>query len=281
MNDTSARGREHAIEGALLACGLVSLALTLGTLGLLGEQTLAALGEPAGLGGLEIGGLLAGTCLTSLIAIVVALPLGLLAAIHLAEFASASALRVLRPTLDILSAIPTIVFAWLALLVLTPALQRVVPGLADHNALAPGIAMGLMLVPMIASLGEDAIRAVPLGLRDAARGLGAGELATIVHVVLPAASSGLVAIFGLAISRVFGETLIVALAAGREPHASADPRVAIETMSAYLVEVGQRGASPGTLEYRTLFVVAAGLFALTSVIHLVARRLARRLREGE
>jgi phosphate transport system permease protein len=263
---------ERAIEGGLFACGLVSLLTTLGILFVLGLPTLGLLGE----GSARLGPLLVGTLLTTLIAIAVALPLGLLGAIYLAEFAPPRVLRVLEPTLELLSGLPTVVLGYFALVLLTPTLQRVIPGLADFNALSPGIVMGIMIVPMIASLGARAIRAVPTSVREAAWGLGAGEIPTIAQVVLPSASSGLAAAVVLAISRAIGETMIVTIAAGREPRMTGDPRVPVETMTTAIVEVGLGGVSPDTLEYRVVFVIGACLFVLTCASNLVAQWLARR-----
>ena len=222
--------------------------------------------------------LLAGTFLTSAIAIAVALPFGLLAAIYLGEFATPRVRAVLKPTLELLAGVPTIVYGYFALVTLTPLLQRVLPGLAGYNALSPGIVMGVMIIPMITSLGEEAITAVPRTLREGAYALGAGKLATVFLVVLPTALSGIAAALMLAVSRAMGETMIVAIAAGQQPRLTLDPQVPVETMTAYIVQVGMGDTPTGTLEYRTIFAVGATLFAITLVANLLSQRLARRVR---
>lgn len=222
--------------------------------------------------------LVAGTLLTSAIAIAVALPFGLLAAVYLAEFARPGVRRVLKPTLELLAGVPTIVYGYFALVALTPLLQRLIPELAGFNALSPGLAMGIMIIPMISSLSEDAIHAVPRTLREAAYALGASRLQTIFRIVLPTAMSGIAASVVLAVSRAVGETMIVAIAAGQQPRLTADPRVPVETMTAYIVQVGLGDTPTGTLEYRTIFAVGAALFLMTFVINLASQRLARRFR---
>lgn len=289
------RGREGLLELVLLACGLVSVATTIGILYVLASETAAFFSEVSlaeFFGDTQwtplfadphfgIWPLLSGTFLTAAIAIAVALPLGLLAAIYMAEFATARMRRVLKPTLELLAGIPTIVYGYFALVFLTPLLQRFIPGLAGFNALSPGIVMGVMIVPMIASLSEDAIHAVPRSLREAAWGLGAGEAQTIFRVVLPAAFSGIAASVVLAVSRAIGETMIVTIAAGQRPWLTLDPRVPIETMTAYIVQVALGDVPADTLAARTIFAVGTSLFLLTFVTNLIAQRLAARLREGE
>jgi phosphate transport system permease protein len=154
-----------------------------------------------------------------------------------------------------------------------------VPDLAGFNALSPGIVMGVMIIPLIGSLSEDALHSVPNSLREASLALGATRLATIWRVVVPAARSGIAAAVTLAVSRAIGETMIVAIAAGQEPRFTADPRVPIATMTAYIVQVSMGDVPAGTLEYRTLFVVGAGLFLMTLVMNLISQRFARRFRD--
>lgn len=284
---------ERSIERGFLACTLVSIVTTALILAIFLYETTAffvdvpvsaflfdsewtPLFDDAHFG---IWPLVAGTLLTSTIAIAVAVPFGLLSAIYLAEFAPSRVRLVLKPTLELLAGVPTIVYGYFALVVLTPMLQRVVPGLAGLNALSPGIVMGVMIIPMITSLSEDAIQAVPQTLREAAYALGAGRLATIFRIVLPTAVSGIVASIVLAVSRAIGETMIVAIAAGQEPRLTADPRVPIETMTTFMVQIGLGDAPTGSLGYRTLFVVGATLFLMTFVANLLSHRLARRLRE--
>jgi phosphate transport system permease protein len=285
--------RERSIERGLLACALVSIVTTALILGIFVYETTAFFVDvpvSAFLFDTEwtprfddphfgIWPLVAGTLLTSFIAISVAVPFGLLSAIYLGEFAPPRVRQVLKPMLELLAGVPTIVYGYFALVVLTPMLQRVVPGLAGLNALSPGIVMGIMIIPMITSLSEDAIQAVPQTLREGAYALGAGRLATIFRIVLPTALSGIVASIVLAMSRAIGETMIVAIAAGQEPRLTADPRVPIETMTTFMVQVGLGDAPTGSLGYRALFVVGATLFVMTFTANLVSHRLARRFRE--
>ena len=289
----SAKFAERAIEWVLLGCGAVSIATTAAILAVLAVETLEFFREVPIADFLfddqwtplfadkhfGIWPLIAGTLLTSAIAMTVALPFGLLAAIYLSEFASPMARRLLKPTLETLAGVPTIVYGYFALVWLTPALQGVIPGLAGFNALSPGIVMGVMIIPMISSLSEDAIHAVPRSLREGAFALGAGRLQAIFHVVVPTAFSGIAASVVLAVSRAIGETMIVAIAAGQQPRLTLDPRVPIETMTAYIVQVGLGDTPAGTLEYKTIFVVGATLFLMTFITNLFSQRLARRYRE--
>ena len=282
--------RERLIEWLLLGCGLVSIATTLGILGVLAFETVeffedVSIGEFLGDtqwtplfsdAHFGIWPLVAGTLLTSGIAIAVALPLGLLAAIYLSEFASSRMRAVLKPALEILAGVPTIVYGYFALVVVTPALQAVVPGLAGFNALGAGLVIGVMVIPMISSLSEDALHAVPRSLREGAWALGASRLPTIFRVVLPSALSGIAASVILAVSRAIGETMIVAIAAGQQARLTFDPRVPIETMTAYIVQVSMGDTPSGTLAYRTIFVVGAALFAMTFVMNVASQRLRRR-----
>ena len=224
--------------------------------------------------------LVAGTLLTSAIAIGTAVPLGLLAALYLSEFAGIGLRRVLKPMLEILAGIPTVVYGYFALTLMTPLLQRFIPGLGGFNALGPGLVMGVMILPIIASLSEDAIYSVPSTLREASYALGATKLSTTFHVVLPSAFSGIGAAVILGISRALGETMIVAIAAGQQPRFTLDPRVAIETMTAYIVQVSLGDTPTGTLEYRTIFAVGMLLFMFTFLLNLVAHRLRRRIIQG-
>lgn len=217
--------------------------------------------------------LVSGTLLSTAIAVSTALPLGLAAAIYLGEFAPERLRRIAKPLLELLAGIPTVVYGYFALTLVTPALQTFVPDLAGFNALAPGLVMGLMILPVIASLSEDALYAVPTGLREGAYALGASKLATVFRVVLPAASSGIVAAVILGVSRAVGETMIVAIAAGQQPSLTFDPRVPIETMTAYIVQVSLGDTPAGTLEFRTIFAVGLALFLLTLGLNVAAHRL--------
>ncbi|MBI5543965.1 MAG: phosphate ABC transporter permease subunit PstC [Deltaproteobacteria bacterium] len=224
--------------------------------------------------------LVAGTMLTTAIAVAVALPLGLLVALYLSEFASGRVRRTLKPMLEVLAGVPTVVYGYFALTLVTPALQKVVPGLAGFNALSPGIVMGVMILPVIASLSEDAIFAVPMSLREGAWALGASRLRAVFLVVLPSAFSGVAASVILGISRAVGETMIVAIAAGLQPRLTLDPRVPVETMTSFIVQVSMGDTPSGTLEYRTIFAVGLTLFLMTLVLNLASHRLRRRFVRG-
>jgi phosphate transport system permease protein len=275
-----------------LGCALLSLSITAGIVLMLGWQTLAFL-QVVPLRALlfdtqwtplfeqqhfGIWPLVAGTCLTSGIALAVAVPLGLLAAVYSSELAPQGVRRYLKPALELLAGIPSIVYGYFALVWVTPVLQRMVPGLAGFNALGAGSVLGIMLIPMICTLSEDALLAVPRTLREGALALGASRLATIFRVVLPAAGSGIAASVILAASRAVGETMIVTIAAGQEARLTLDPRVPIETLTAYVVQVSRGDVASGSLEYRTLFVVGALLFVLTLVMNALSLQLQRRFR---
>ncbi|HBH96199.1 MAG TPA: phosphate ABC transporter permease subunit PstC, partial [Candidatus Omnitrophica bacterium] len=223
--------------------------------------------------------LVAGTMLTSTIAIAVAMPLGLLTAIYLSEFAKEGVRQAVKPLLEILAGVPTVVYGYFALLFVTPLLQRLIPQLAGFNALSPGIVMGLMIIPMVASLSEDAMYAVPQGLREAAYALGSSKLQVSLRVVVPAAFSGIAASLLLAISRAIGETMIVAIAAGQQPRFTLNPFVPVETMTAYIVQVSLGDTPTGTLEYNTIFAVGMTLFLSTLLLNLFSLWLRERFRE--
>jgi len=223
--------------------------------------------------------LVTGTLLTTAVAMAIAIPAGLLAAIYLGEFASVTTRRWLKPALQVLAGVPTIVFGYFALVVVTPALQTVMANLSGFNALSAGGVIGIMLIPMIFSLSADAISAVPADLREGALALGADRLTTIFRVLLPAASRGIGASILLALGRALGETMIVAIAAGHQARLTADPTVPIETMTGYMLQVASSGVRAETVEYRTIFAVGALLFAFTLVMNVLAYRLQRRLRQ--
>ena len=221
--------------------------------------------------------LMAGTLLTTAIAISVAAPIGLLAAIYLAEFARPNTRRILKASLEMLAGVPTVVFGFFALTIVTPFFQRFIPGLAGFNALSAGVMIGIMIVPVIASLSEDALSAVPSTLREAALSLGGDKLAAIFRVTVPSAFSGIGAALILGLSRAIGETMIVAIAAGLQPRLTLDPRVPIETMTSYIVQVSLGDTPRGTLEYRTIFVVGLSLFVMTLIANIASYRLRRRI----
>ena len=284
---------EFLIEHALLACALVSVVTTVGIIAVLAIESfeffrVAPLTEF--LFGTEwtplfaekrfgVLPLVVGTLLVSAIAMVVALPMGLLSAIYLSEYAGPRVRRVIKPILEVLAGVPTVVYGYFALLFVTPLLQQIIPSLAGFNALSPGIVMGIMILPLVSSLTEDAMRAVPDGLREASYALGATRVQTSLTVVVPAAFSGITAAFILAISRAVGETMIVAVAAGQQPRLTLDPRVPIETMTAYIVQVSLGDTPTGTLEYRTIFAVGMLLFLGTFGLNMVSTWLRDRYRE--
>lgn len=284
---------ERIIEVGLLACGVLSIFVTLGIMGVLLFETIEFFREVSFAQfflDLEwaplfvnkhfgIWPLICGTLLTSAIAIAVALPFGLLAAIYLSEFAHPRTRKAIKPALELLAGVPTIVYGYFALTVVTPALQEIIPDLAGFNALSPGIVMGVMIIPMISSLSEDAIYSVPVSLREAAYGLGAGRIQTIFRVVVPAAWSGIAAALTLAISRAIGETMIVTVAAGQQPRLGLDPRDPMETMTAYIVNIAGGDVPNGTIEYRTIFAVGIMLFLMTLAMNLLSYRLARKIRQ--
>jgi phosphate transport system permease protein len=224
--------------------------------------------------------LLNGTLLATLVALCVAGPLGLTAAIYLSEFASPGVREVVKPTLELLSGVPTVVYGFFALLFVTPLLQTFIPGLPGFNILSAGIVMGIMIIPYIASLSEDAMRAVPNGLRDGSLALGATRLETALKVVLPAATSGVAAAFVLGISRAVGETMVVAIAAGQQPNLTLDPREPAATITAYIVQVALGDLPHGSIGYQTIFAAGLTLLLITLVFNVIAFWLRARFREA-
>jgi len=284
---------EPVIERGLFLCALLSVGTTIGIIAVLAVETAAFLREVPiqdFLFGTEwtplfsspsfgVLPLVAGTVLVSLIAMLVALPMGLLSAIYLSEYANSKVRRILKPVLELLAGIPTVVYGYFALLFVTPLLQGVFPALTSFNALSPGIVMGIMILPLVSSLSEDAMRAVPNGLREGSYALGATKMQTSLKVVVPAAFSGITAAFILAVSRAVGETMIVAIAAGQQPVLTMNPMSQVETMTAYIVQVSLGDTPQGTLEYRTIFAVGMLLFLGTFGLNLVSSWLRKRYRE--
>lgn len=288
----SRRG-EKFIETVLLACGMLSVFTTVGIIGVLLFETIGFFKEVSiieFLTGKEwtplfvkkhfgVLPLVAGTALTSAIAISVAGPLGILTAIFLSEYAPTSLRQILKPILEILAGVPTIVYGYFALLFVTPLLKKLIPDLGGFNALSPGIVMGIMIVPLVSSLSEDAMYAVPRGLRDAAYALGSSRLQTAWQVVVPAAFSGITASFVIAISRAIGETMLVAIAAGQMPNLTFNPLVPIETMTTYIVQISLGDTPTGTLGFRTIFAVGMLLFLSTFALNLIGDFMRQRFRE--
>ena len=295
----SAKGRrasgigERIIELALAGCGAFSIFVTIGIVVVLLYEALdffRAVPLREFFGDTEwtplfadnrhfgVWPLVMGTLVTSAIAMAVALPFGLLAAIYLSEFAPARTRRLLKPALELLAGVPTIVYGYFALTVVTPALQGIVPGLSGGNMLSAGIVMGIMIIPLVSSLSEDAIYAVPDSLREGAYALGASKMPTILRVIVPSAWSGIAASMTLAVSRAIGETMIVAIAAGNQANFTYDPREPAETMTAYIVNISKGDLPTGTVAYKTIFAVGLLLFLMTLIMNLISYRLSRKLR---
>jgi phosphate transport system permease protein len=292
--------RRHALESAvvqtlLFLCAMVTVLTTAGIVIVLGAEAIAFFRESGvSLGGFLLGTdvdpphfgvlpLVNGTLIVAAGSSLVALPLGLLSAIYLSEYAPRRMRDWLKPALELLAGVPSIVYGYVALLLVTPALKAILMPLglrvAAFNALSASIVVGIMILPMVSSLSEDVLSAVPRGLREAAYGLGATKLEVSTRIVLPAGLSGVVASFILAISRAIGETMAVVLAAGRMPSLTLNPLVSVETMTAYIVAVMGGEASPGSPEYLSLFAVGLLLFAMTLGLNVLSNLVLRRYRE--
>lgn len=282
--------KEQLIRMMLWLCAVVSILTTVGIIISLANGTIAFFGEvsiiefftdtrwtplfkPRYFGVLP---LLAGTLLTTIMASLIALPIGLATAIYLSEYAADKTRRILKPALELLAGIPTVVYGYFALISVTPLLQKIIPSTSVFNAAGASIVMAVMIIPMVSSLSEDALVAVPRSLREAAFGLGSTKLEVIRQVVVPAARSGIVASFILAISRAIGETMIVTLAAGSTPRLTANPFESIQTMTAYIAQVSLGDTPTGSIVYKTLFAVGALLFIVTTIINLAGQRIIRR-----
>lgn len=223
--------------------------------------------------------LITATFMTAAIASFVALPFGLLSAIFLSEYSSPSLRKWVKPALEVLAGIPTVVYGFFALLFVTPLLQSFIPGLQTFNALSAGLVMGFAIIPLVASLSEDAIYAVPQSLRNGSYAMGATKRETILGVVIPSALSGIVASFVLAISRAVGETMIVAIAAGQSPTLTLDPRVPVATMTAFIVQVSLGDTPTTSLAYKTLFAVGMTLFVITLVLNMFSYWFVRKFQQ--
>jgi phosphate transport system permease protein len=223
--------------------------------------------------------LVSATLLTSMIALAVAIPLGVAAAIYLSEFASPKVRGSVKSVLEILAGIPTVVYGFFALTVVTPFLKTINPDISIFNSLSAGLVMGVMIIPLVTSLSEDALSSVPSSLREAAYGLGSTKFEVATKVVVPAAISGIVASFILAMSRVVGETMIVAIAAGQTPTFTFDPTVPVMTMTSYIVQVSLGDVPYGSLSYYTLFAVGMTLFVFTFFLNIFSYWVVRKFRE--
>jgi phosphate transport system permease protein len=225
--------------------------------------------------------LLSGTLTSTMVGLLVAVPLGLTAAIYLSEFARPSVREVVKPALEVLSGVPTIVYGYFALLFVTPLLQRtILPNLPGFNLLSAGLVIGIMIIPYVSSLSEDAMRAVPNELREGSFAMGASRLQTALRVVLPAAFSGVAAAFVLGMSRAVGETMVVAIAAGQQPNLTFNPTEPAATITAYIVQVALGDLPHGSIGYQTIFAAGLTLLLITLAFNLLAFALRRRLREA-
>ena len=223
--------------------------------------------------------LINGTLFTTGIAMLVAVPIGLTAAIYLSEFATEGSRKVLKPIMELLAGIPTIVYGFFAYSFVTPILMKLIPTLEAKNVLSAGIVMGIMIIPMIASLSEDAMRAVPVAMREGALGLGSTRLEMTIKVVIPSAISGIIASVVLGVSRAIGETMIVVIAAGSSKNLSFDITKSMQTMTAYIVEFTSGDAGSGTVGYYSLYAVGLLLFLFTLFMNLLAQYISHRYRE--
>ncbi|MGI8600586.1 MAG: phosphate ABC transporter permease subunit PstC [Chitinophagaceae bacterium] len=278
------RTKEKAIEILMMACSFLTVLTTLGIILVLLIDSIKFFSEVSIVDFFTdtqwtplfsekhfgILPLLTGTLLTTFIAVMVAVPLGLTIAIYLNEYASPKFTNIVKPILEVLAAVPTVVYGFFALQFVTPLLQQFIPDLRGFNALSPGLVMGVMIIPYITSLSEDALRAVPSSLREASYGMGATKFQTAFKVLVPAASSGIMVSIILAISRALGETMIVAIAAGQEPRLTFNPKESVETITTYIVQVSMGDVPQDSLEYRTIFAAGLTLFLFTFILNNIS-----------
>ncbi len=223
--------------------------------------------------------LVSGTLTTSFIALGIAVPIGTIAAIYLSEFASHKARETVKPILELLVGVPTVVFGYFALLFVTPILQKIIPDLPTFNMLGAGIVMGIMIIPYIASVAEDAMRAVPMQMREGSYAMGATKFQTAIRVVTPAATSGIIAAYILGISRAVGETMVVAIAAGQQPTLTFNPLEGAATITAYIVQVAMGDLPHGSLGYQSIFAAGMVLFVLTFLFNILGHMARKRFAE--
>lgn len=223
--------------------------------------------------------MISGTLTTTMIALIVAVPLGTITAIYLSEFASHRVRETIKPILELLVGVPTVVFGYFALMLVTPLLQKIYPDLTTFNMLGPGIVMGVMIVPYIASVSEDAMRAVPMAMREGAYAMGATRFQTAIKVIAPAATSGIVASYILAISRAVGETMIVAVAAGQQPNFTFNPIESAATITAYIVSVALGDLEHGGIGYQSIFAAGLTLLIMTLALNILGHWVRKRFAE--
>jgi len=286
--------RERLIEGLLLAAAAVSVLTTLGIVYVLVSESVhffakvsivdfltdtqwTPLFDDAHFG---IMVLISGTLVSSFVALAVAIPMGTIIAIYLSEFADSRVREVAKPILELLGGIPTIVFGYFALLVVTPILQTIFPSLPGFSLLSAGLVMGIMIVPYVASLSEDAMRAVPMSMREGAYAMGSTKLYTAIHVVVPAAVSGLAASYILGISRAVGETMILAVAAGMQPNLTWNPMEQAATITSYIVQVALGDLPHGSIGYQTIFAAGLTLLMITLLFNILGQWLRAKYREA-
>lgn len=286
--------KERGIELLLFLAALTSVAITVGIVGVLVYESLTffrnvslfdfltdrqwtpLFSEPH----YGIMSLVSGTLVTTSIALLVAIPMGSLVAIYLSEYARPNVREIVKPTLELLSAVPTVVYGYFALLFVTPALQKVWPGLPGFNMLSAGLVIGIMIVPYVSSVSEDAMRAVPVYLREGAYALGATRMQTAIRVVFPSALSGIAAAYVLGVSRAIGETMVVAIAAGMQPTLTWNPLEPAATMTAYIVQVSLGDLPHGSVGYQTIFATGLTLLLMTLLFNIAGHVLRKRYRQA-
>ena len=287
------RLKERAIESLLQLAALTSVAITLGIVGILSYESFQFFSQISIIDFLTdrqwtplfadahygILPLVTGTLVTTIVALLVAIPMGSLIAIYLSEYASRSVREWVKPALELLSAVPTVVYGYFALLFVTPALQSLWPGLPGFNMLSAGLVIGMMIVPYVSSVSEDAMRAVPTHLREGAFALGATRMQTALRVVFPSALSGITAAYVLGVSRAIGETMVVAIAAGMQPTLTLNPLEPAATMTAYIVQVSLGDVPHGSVAYQTIFATGLMLLLLTLLFNIAGHVLKKRYRQ--
>ena len=294
LNKRSRPG-ETLIQGFLIMCGAISILTTLGIVYELGKESMLFFSSPEvdflefftgtrwqpQIGQFGILPLLSATIMTSAFAMLISLPLGLGGAIYLSEYASPKMRNTIKPILEVLAGIPTVVYGYFALMFMTPMLRGIfgADAVEIYNTASAGIVMGILILPLIVSMCEDALSAVPRSLREAAFGLGATKMETSVRIVVPSAISGITAAFLVGLSRGIGETMIVAIAAGAGPNLTANPFRAAETMTGHIVRISGGDLSYNSIDYNSLFAIGLLLFVITLIINLMSQQIVRRFRE--
>lgn len=286
--------KERGIELLLFLAALTSVAITVGIVGVLVYESLTFFRDVSLFDFLTdrqwtplfsephygIMSLVSGTLVTTSIALLVAIPMGSLVAIYLSEYARPNVREIVKPALELLSAVPTVVYGYFALLFVTPALQKVWPGLPGFNMLSAGLVIGIMIVPYVSSVSEDAMRAVPVYLREGAYALGATRMQTAIRVVFPSALSGIAAAYVLGVSRAIGETMVVAIAAGMQPTLTWNPLEPAATMTAYIVQVSLGDLPHGSVGYQTIFATGLTLLLMTLLFNIAGHVLRKRYRQA-